>query len=117
MVWGGIVGFFAIRRLARDPMIQLRFQESKRSGLPFFDVKCAVELNEVQSLFLHWAGVYDWAFTLPINERPADHIIQDDSRFDVWLKGYVAHQNSAARSAGRAGRQTQQHSNVFNNFD
>ena len=98
----------------------VKFRESKRSGLSFFPVSSAVELSEAQSFFLHWAGIYDWAFSLPANERPADHIIEDDIRFDEWLEYYMAKQTEKSRSGAESGKASRKkagsHSTVMNNF-
>lgn len=81
--------------------------------MPFFPVSCAAELSIAQSLFLYWTEVYDWALSLPENERPAEYVIEEDELFDDWYKQYVAKMKSEQRKLAAQGNTKNQNFNTI----
>lgn len=83
-----------------------------------FPMKCASDLTDTQSLFLHWAELYDWVFSLPETEKPHDRVIENDIAFDEWYKGYIGRKkgesraNAATGSSGRR-KSAASHKNVI----
>lgn len=80
-----------------------------------FPIKHATDLSYVQLWLLHWVQVYDWAFSLPEDEKPTELVIEDDDRFDQWYKVYVAQKMSEARksTSPSRGSKSTQHDNVI----
>lgn len=80
-----------------------------------FPIGNAAELTNAQLWLLHWLQVYDWAFSLPDGERPTNQVIEDDERFDDWLKQYQAKRMREMRqSSTGASRGANKHNQVIN---
>lgn len=94
----------------------LRYRESKRCGFPMFPVKNAADLSNAQLWLLHWLQVYDWAFSLTPNEKPADYIIENDELFDEWQRNYTAHKMRELKATPGTSKGAASHSNVMTNF-
>ena len=81
-----------------------------------FQVENASEFTDTQSLFLHWAELYDWVFSLPHSEKPSDRIIYNDEAFDAWYKSYIAkrmHESRAEGSSSGRRKTAASHKNVI----
>lgn len=93
--------------------MQLRWRESTRSGIPLFPVTHTSDLSYVQLWLLHWVQVYDWAFSLPEGEKPADSVFDEDEKFDDWYKQYSAQKMKEARQASASRGSSSSHDNVI----
>ena len=76
-----------------------------------FPIETASDLSDAQSLFLHWIELYDWVFSLPVDEKPSEYVIEDDGRFDSWHNAFVAKKTGQARKGSDS---ASSHSNVIN---
>lgn len=57
-------------------------------------------MDEGQLALLQYAGWYKALYSMPLEHRPDDDVIQDDIRLDSWHKTF---QRDQAKKAGRSG--------------
>lgn len=71
-----------IREIARSPDWRFKWAGAQKSGDGLFGVP-AVEYTQEQSMIVMWSQIYDNAYES--QDRPTQHIIDNDDLFDRWL--------------------------------
>lgn len=75
-----------LRTLARNSIWRIRWSTCKRTPFELFH-RHLPSISQDQFLLIYWSQIYDMAYESM--DRPPDHVIDDDVKFDTWLEEQI----------------------------
>lgn len=82
--------------------------------MPFFPgVECTLDLSPNQVSLIQYMNLYDNIDDMDPRDKPPDELIEDDTKFDMWIQDFARRKEAEIRSGDGGSKSASSQKTVY----